>query len=151
MVTPAEQARLADERGRAWLRQLQAAGITCAAWIDLSPLDRYQRLVSLRDAGRLDPGLADSDEILAAIFRACRGVSLTGNDAAENEASRVQAILGGDCDAWDRLDKVQQIAAVQQAFPELIRSPVRLDQMALGRYVLCVGAHANGPVCAHAE
>lgn len=137
VVTPAEQARLADERGRAWLRQLQAAGITCAAWIDLSPLDRYQRLVSLRDAGRLDPGLADSDEILAAIFRACRGVSLTGNDASENEASRVRAILGGDCAAWDDLDKVQQIAAVRQAFPEMAREPRDLYRLALGRYHVC--------------
>lgn len=136
-----------------WLRQVNAAGVTCAQW---SSADAPAQANGARSAQRrldivralLAHGLLerggnwDDLAILRGIESACAAVGGPGGDAATSVRARLAATL--ECASLDRQDKLQQIAVVQRAFPELTRDPRTLYRLALARYDACHGSAEPG-------
>ena len=129
--------------GRSIVTQLNALGIPCGAFLGASMTQRYLWLDRLIRSGTLHLTYG-STNLTQLVMDACHA----GGSAAElveMYRQRVQHVLSGDCAAWNRLDGVQQMRAINAAFPELSFSDgmqtfgesMKLNRLSLLKYDQC--------------
>jgi len=131
-----------DDRGAlspnsaAWFSQVRAAGVTCDQWINADDRQRYGMIQSLIAARIVDDRGLGAATVAYWFDQECRrAIEPATSDPAASIRSRLRSIL--DCTNIASQDKVQQVAAIQRAFPELSRDSASLYRLALARYDLC--------------
>jgi hypothetical protein len=126
-----------------WWARVRATGVTCDQWYTAQEWQRYQMIQSLTARGIIDRGRWADWQVLQAIDGECqRSVEPAASDPAAPIRARLRAIL--DCANLDAQDKMQQIAVIQRAFPELGRDRRSLYRLALARYDACHPATEPG-------
>lgn len=126
-----------------WWRRARAAGVTCDQWYAATEWQRYRMIQSLAAQRIIDRGQWSDGQMMWAINGECqRSVEPAVSDPTAPIRARLRAIL--DCENLDAQDKLQQVATIQRAFPELNREPMALYRLCLARYDLCHPASEQG-------
>ena len=124
------------EQSATWWASARAAGVTCDQWYAAQEWQRYQMVQSLAAQRIIDRGPWSDWQVMQAIGAECqRSVEPATSDPTASIRARLRAIL--DCANLDAQDKLQQIAVIQRAFPELNRDPRALYRLGLARYDAC--------------
>lgn len=131
------------EESATWWASARAAGVTCDQWYAAQEWQRYQMVQSLTAQRIIDRGSWPDWQVMQAIGSECqRSLDPAVSDPTAPIRARLRAIL--DCANLDAQDKLQQVAVIQRAFPELNRDPHALYRLALARYDLCHPASEGG-------
>lgn len=138
-LSPAAQAA----QDAAWWAQLRAVGVTCDQWLATDDPGRNDLIRSLEAQGRFDRRGLNVWLVQDGISRECaRSTAPATSNPAASILARLSAVL--DCAQLDAQDKLEQVQAIQRAFPELIRDPRALYRLALARYDRCHPASEGG-------